>query len=328
MKLILGFLYSRRRIAAVILTSAAVYVIFMVICGVPKKAVLYSSVICAAITAFAAAGDFLRYFFKVRRLKAMQDEVLFTLEHLPSPDSGTEREYRKLLRTLFEENAALRSEAFSRYDSALIYFTMWAHQIKTPIASMSLTLGEFDSPQSAELSEELQKIEQYAEMALYYVRLNGSADDFVFREYSLDKIIKQAVRRFSSQFIRKRIKLVYEPVKIKVITDEKWLLFVIEQVISNALKYTKSGSVEISENLGVLFVRDTGIGIAPEDLPRVFERGFTGINGRIDKSSTGIGLYLCKRICDKLGHGISANSDAGGTEIQIDLSTNNADTRD
>lgn len=163
-------------------------------------------------------------------------------------------------------------------------------------------------------------------MALLYVKLDNEDEDLVFRSCSLDRIVRQAVKRFSAQFIRKRIALVYEPLEIDVLTDEKWLLFVVEQVISNALKYTSGGSVEISleaPGTPVLLVRDSGMGIAPEDLPRVFERGFTGNNGRSDKKATGIGLYLCRRVCEKLGCGISARSSCetgrSFTEIRIDL---------
>ena len=166
-------------------------------------------------------------------------------------------------------------------------------------------------------------------MALCYVRLDSESSDFVIRKYSLDKIIKQAVRKFSGQFIRRKITLIYEPLNVDVLTDEKWLLFVVEQLISNALKYTKSGSVEITiKPEKMLSIRDTGIGIAPEDLPRVFERGYTGNNGRADKKATGIGLYLCKRICKALGHGIEMHSGKDGTEVLIDLREKEIDTRE
>ena len=166
-------------------------------------------------------------------------------------------------------------------------------------------------------------------MALCYVRLDSETSDFVIRKYSLDKVVKQAVRKFSGQFIRRKIALVYEPTEADVLTDEKWLLFVVEQLISNALKYTKSGSVEITlKPEKTLSIRDTGIGISSEDLPRVFERGYTGNNGRADKKATGIGLYLCRRICKALGHEIEIRSDKDGTEVLIDLYENELDTRE
>ena len=194
-------------------------------------------------------------------------------------------------------------------------------EIKTPIAAMRLTLQSGEMSQSRELSEDLQRIEQYVEMVLCYLRLGSETNDFLIKKYDLDSIIRQAVRKFSSQFIRRKIKLVYEPVGVTVLTDEKWLLFVLEQVLSNALKYTKSGEIEITlEEPKTVCIRDTGIGIAPEDINRIFEKGYTGCNGRTDKKASGIGLYLCRQICGKLGHTITAQSQVGkGTVIKIDL---------
>lgn len=149
---------------------------------------------------------------------------------------------------------------------------------------MRLLLQESDTSDSRALAEELQKIEQYVEMVLCYLRLSADSTDFLFREYDLDAIVRQAVRRYASQFIKKKLRLRYEPLGCTVLTDEKWLLFVIEQVLSNAIKYTPSGFIEISlERPRVLCIRDTGIGIDPADLPRIFETGFTGGNGRLDK---------------------------------------------
>lgn len=165
------------------------------------------------------------------------------------------------------------------------------------------------------------RIEQYVQMVLCYLRLDSDYTDYVIAEYNLDDIIKQAVKKFSTQFIRKKIKLEYTPLNTTVITDEEWLLFVIEQVLSNALKYTPSGSIAISlEKPKTLCIKDTGIGIAPDDLPRIFQKGYTGYNGRGDKKASGIGLYLCRRICNNLGYSISANSSLeGGTAIYINL---------
>ena len=167
----------------------------------------------------------------------------------------------------------------------------------------------------------MQRIEQYVEMVLTYLRLDSGSTDYVLKKYDLDDIIRQAVRKYASQFIRKKIRLTYEPLSCEVLTDEKWLLFVIEQVLSNALKYTRSGEISITlEAPKTLCIRDTGIGIAPEDLPRIFEKGFTGYNGRNDKKASGIGLYLCRRICSRLNHKIIITSKVDvGTEVRIDL---------
>ncbi|MGB4496697.1 MAG: ATP-binding protein, partial [Bacillota bacterium] len=201
--------------------------------------------------------------------------------------------------------------------------TTWAHQIKTPIAAMRLLLQSEQSETNSELLEQLFKVEQYVEMVLQYLRLENISSDLVLKEHSLDTIVKQAVRKYSNSFIRKKIKLNYAELNHNVLTDEKWLVFVIEQILSNALKYTDSGEISIymdDEMPDTLVIEDTGIGIAEEDLPRVFERGFTGYTGRIDKKATGIGLFLCKQILDRLSHTITIESQVGeGTKVKIGL---------
>lgn len=316
-----------------ILTIVAVFSLFMLIYGVPAAALVYSLVICAAITIFSAVFDFIRFGSKFRHLKLLEKEILLTTDNLPSCDSEVEEQYQELIRGLFTAKADLRTKEDRRYENAAGYFTLWVHQIKTPISALDLLLQ--NSEDSAELAENLQKIEQYVEMALLFVQLDNADEDFVFRVHSLDKIVKKAARRFSTQFIRKRVNLLYEPLCVNVLTDERWLTFVVGQIIANSLKYTKKGSVEITlEQPGepILLIRDTGIGIAPEDLPRVFERGFTGNNGRSEKKSTGIGLYLCKRVCVKLGYEISAKSDcepgSSFTEIRIDMRRPDFDPKD
>lgn len=166
------------------------------------------------------------------------------------------------------------------------------------------------------------------EMALTYLRMEDMSSDLSFEVFSLDSIIRQAVRKYSQMFILKRIGLVYVPVELKVLTDEKWLVFVLEQLLSNALKYTLSGKISIyledTTCQTCLVIEDTGIGICSEDLPRVFEKGFTGYNGRTDKKSTGIGLYLCKSVMDRLRHRIWMESEVGaGTKVYLSLGREN-----
>jgi len=160
------------------------------------------------------------------------------------------------------------------------------------------------------------------EMVLAYLRLDADSTDYVLREYDLDPIVRGAVKKFAGEFIDRRLALELRPTNARVLTDEKWLSFVLEQLLSNALKYTPEGSISIyPEAPDTLCVADTGIGIAPEDLPRVFEQGYTGYNGRLDKRASGLGLYLCRRICRNLGHTITAQSEPGkGTTIRLDLS--------
>lgn len=158
-------------------------------------------------------------------------------------------------------------------------------------------------------------------MVLSYLRLDGGSNDFVLREYNLEPIVRQAVRKYAPLFIRKKISLELGSLPCRVLTDEKWLCFVIEQLLSNALKYTSKGKISIyMADETTLVIEDTGIGIAPEDLPRICEKGYTGYNGRTDKKATGIGLYLCKRILTKLSHTLTIRSEVGkGTTVLLGL---------
>lgn len=230
--------------------------------------------------------------------------------------------YEELIQHLCEERSRLESEMEERRSDRNDYYLMWAHQIKTPIAAMKLLLNGKD--EGFLLSEELFKIEQYVEMVLHYLRLESIASDMILKEYNLDQMVKQTIRKFSVLFINSGLSLELGSFeKVTILTDEKWFCFVLEQLLSNSIKYTKKGKIAIyilDNTSKILVVEDTGIGIRAEDLPRIFERGFTGYNGRMDKKSTGIGLYLCRRVMDQLAHGIRVESKAGyGTKVYLDL---------
>lgn len=285
----------------------------------PAEAVGYGALICAFFGIIFLALDY-RGFCK--RHWALSQDMAAVLEYLPKPQNLLEEDYQRILLSLQEERRVQAEEKEEKYRELVDYYTVWVHQIKTPIAAMRLILQGEDTESAQELAGELQRVEQYVEMVLCYLRLKSDSTDYMIKEYDLDDLLKQAVRKNASIFIRKKIRLEYEPLESRVVTDEKWLLFVIEQVLSNALKYTGPGGV-ISitlEKPRTLCIRDTGIGIAPEDLPRIFERGYTGYNGRRDKKASGIGMYLSKQICDNLGHQIFVTSTPGvGTEVRLDL---------
>ena len=209
----------------------------------------------------------------------------------------------------------------ARWEDMTAYYTAWVHQIKTPIAAMRLTLQGEDTPAARRLMTELGRVEQYVDMALTYLRLEEGGSDYVIRTCAVDDVVRAAVRRFAGEFIDRRIALDYTPVEWETVTDGKWLTFVVEQLLSNALKYTgQDGTVRIYREGDDLCIRDSGMGIAPEDLPRVFDMGYTGQNGRLDRRSSGIGLYLCRRICRNLRHEIRIESAPGaGTTVRLTL---------
>jgi signal transduction histidine kinase len=202
------------------------------------------------------------------------------------------------------------------------FFALWAHQIKTPIAALKL-LFQDEEPSIGDCKRELFKIENYVSMALNYLRFEDMSGDMVLEKCQLEPLIKQVVKKFSTIFIYQHLTVELKDLDKEILTDEKWFSFVLEQVLSNALKYTKTGGIKIfaRDNAGIeIVIRDTGVGIKSEDLPRVFEKGYTGYNGRIDKKASGLGLYMCKGVCDKLGHKIRIESEAGrGTDVIITI---------
>ena len=281
----------------------------------------YTALLSGVLALLLALLDLRRFSLRHRQLSDALKSIRVSDEQLPPPENLIEEDYRQLIRALGEEKQRQTSAMDLRMSDMQDYFTLWAHQIKTPIAAMRLILQTKPENSATEIEGELFRVEQYVEMVLNYLRLDSDSTDFVFKTYALDEIIRQCVRKYAKQFIRKKISLEYQGTTLQVLTDEKWLCFVIEQILSNALKYTAAGSIRIFTQGETLVIADTGMGIAPEDLPRVFEKGYTGYNGRTDKKATGIGLYLCKRILNRLGHGIAIRSVVGqGTAVSIDLS--------
>ena len=322
MKLLRLYLKQRWRGISAAFGFCGIFAVTFWLYHLPVEAVLYPTAVCTVLGLVLLLIDFRRVLRKHQVLERIQTFSDAFGENFPEVEGLEDEDYQQIVHLLHEEQTQFHTDTARRYEDMVDYYTIWAHQIKTPIASMRLTLQNEDSQLSRKLSGDLFRIEQYVEMVLMFLRLDSDSTDYVIREYDLDVIIRQAVRKFAGEFIARRLQLVYEPLNAKVITDEKWLSFVIEQVLSNALKYTPSGSITISlEAPKTLCIRDTGMGIAPEDLPRIFEKGYTGYHGRADKKASGIGLYLCKRICTNLGHRISAESDLDfGTVIRIDLS--------
>lgn len=315
-----GYLRQRRRTLLAFFLFGGIFAAAFALYQLPLRAVAYPFVLCAAAGAVLLTLDYRRVLRQHRRLELLRQLPEELADALPPADTVKEADYRSLVTLLAESRRAIRTQEEQRYGDMVDYYTMWAHQIKTPIASMRLTLQNEDSDLARSLSGDLMRVEQYVEMVLVFLRLDSSTTDYVIRAHSLDDIVRLAVRKFAGEFIRRRLRLDYQPLDRTVVTDAKWLGFVVEQVLSNALKYTVSGSVTIAMDGDDLCIRDTGMGIAPEDLPRIFDRGFTGLNGRRDTRASGIGLYLCRRICRSLGHTIRASSVPNqGTEIRIGL---------
>ena len=316
------YLWERRRIWLLLGVFAGIFAVTFALYGLPLGAVLYPGLLCLGVGLPAVGARFVAYCRQHRQRRELLPGIEVRLDALPEGETLAEEDDRALLMALGERSAARLTEYRRREQESMDYYTTWVHQIKTPIAVMRMILQGEDTREHRELSAELFRVEQYVEMVLCYLRLGSDSTDFVFREVALDGVIRRAIRKFAPQFVRKRLALRYEPTQVRVLTDEKWLLFILEQLLSNALKYTPRGEITITVEDRVLKVRDTGMGIAPEDLPRIFERGFTGCNGREDQRATGLGLYLCRQAARHLSLELGAEPTVGvGSLFWVDLNT-------
>ena len=205
------------------------------------------------------------------------------------------------------------------------YIELWIHEIKIPIATSKLIIENNKNEITKSIDEELDEIENYTEQALFYARSNTVNKDYVVTKSNLQEIVNGAILKNKSALLSSKTSIELHDLEREVYTDSKWAVFIINQIIQNAIKYSKIKDRKIEiyaiskrENV-VLYIKDNGIGIKKGEITRVFEKGFTGENGRtINKKSTGIGLYLCKKLCDKLGLGIELNSEKDiGTEVRI-----------
>lgn len=323
MKFFFSYLKDNLKWIAIVLFSEVVMTAVMWLNGNPWNEIGYGAVMVFALLGMILGYDGYRQWRKYCDLCRLEHSIYLTLQGLTDDGSIMEQEYQKLLHILFTENASRQNDAQGRQKDMREYYGMWVHQIKTPIFALRLLLQEKnESGENTEELEELFRIEQYVEMALQYMRLDSETTDFVIRKIELDDVLRDAIHKYAQLFIHKKISLDYQAVHAVVLTDEKWMGFVVEQILSNAIKYTARGKVTIvveqQEEWTNLCITDTGIGIQAEDLPRICEKGFTGYNGHADKHSTGIGLYLCSCILKKLGHRFDITSEERvGTCVKI-----------
>lgn len=335
-----------------IVTMSCIHLLYMYLIGARKQDVVYAAVLDAILLLITVFVGYLRYSSKVKVLSNALKRPVEEQAQLPEATDDAEILYHRLLENQSIARSESESSAAVRQSRMRDYYSMWVHQIKTPISAMKLLLeaereelGQLmcdEEPQATltELSDnldsfedELFRIEEYVSMALQYQRVSSTENDFVLEKISLDGVIRDTIKKYAKIMIRRHIGINYSGTKKQVYTDEKWLAFILEQILSNAIKYTPQGfvTIETAEEKDRFFItiKDTGIGIKAEDLPRVFEKGYTGYNGHADKKATGIGLYLCRQMADKLGHTIRMESEIGkGTKVWIGFDLDYADTRD
>lgn len=318
MKLFLAYL-DRQKVALFLfsllfLTFSLVYVLY----GLPAVALTYALCLCLFFGGTVFLCGFFSYRARHRALEQTMAQLQYHLDSLPEPWDLVEQDYQQLLKSLRQDKAVALGELDRRQKDREDYFTLWFHQIKTPISAIGLLLQKEDSVLSRDLGVQLFKIEQYVQMVLAYLRMDSQSTDYVLRPCPLEQAVRKSVRKFAPLFIHGRVSLDLRPMDLCPVTDEKWLCFALEQLLSNAIKYTPQGTITLFQDGPSLCVKDTGLGIAPEDLPRICEKGYTGYNGRADQKASGIGLYLCSRILENLGHQLTFVSQPGkGTTARI-----------
>lgn len=320
------FHFIKNRIWVICFTTIFVleWAVIFFLYDLPFAPLAYA-IILSCVTLLFAVG-FL-YFQKKKKIAILKrcyvQKDHFSL-HLPKPYTKEEEIYQEFIIKLHKLLIKEQEQATAEASKTENYYTLWSHQIKTPLSAIRLLLQE-DPVKRGQIDLELLKVEQYVDMALQYQRLDDHTKDLQIAQYDISNMVRQVIKKIAPLFIYKKIHLDLREFSQIVITDEKWTCFLIEQILTNAVKYTPEGgtiSVFLDEAIpSCLIIKDTGIGILPEDLPRVFEWGYTGYNGRIQKRSTGIGLSLCKQVADLLGHTISIESKVRiGTTVRLDLS--------
>ncbi len=329
--------YLRERMVPVFFYIAEALIFMMVAALYGYEGVLANMTYALGLTAFFGGcyflWDYMRYREKVNtlsRLLAAQERA----GGLPQTSLALERAYQQIIAAQESEKKALVTQLDERQQNMSDYYTMWTHQIKVPLAAMDLLLQNEETSQNLhivkQLREEVFKTEQYVDMALHYARMESISADLAFARLDVEELVKGALKKYWILFNGAGLGLYLEECHAQIVTDGKWFSFVVEQILSNAIKYTKKGSVSIygtdesgrrvKQGCRYLVIEDTGIGIEESDLPRIFERGFTGYNGRLGNKSTGIGLYLCRQIMDRLGLTIRVESKRGeGTKVFLGI---------
>ena len=318
MEILKSYLKKNTKTYILFVVFIAIFFFMFYLYNLPLEVLIYTGSLCFLAGLIGNTMDFINYRKSYKKLKFLEENIINDREDLPKSLDIRIDYYHKIIEKLYEELEKLTQENRQKNTDMVDYYSMWVHQIKTPIAAMNFLLDNEEVDQKI-LQQELFKIERYVEMVLTYIRLDSTSSDYVITKINLDEVVKDSVKKYATIFINKKIKLNYVSHETVVVSDKKWLGFAFEQILGNSVKYSSTGgeiSIETYENK--LVIEDKGIGIKEEDLPRIFEKGFTGFNGRYEKKSSGLGLYLCKKTLDKLGHHIEISSKVGeGTRIEI-----------
>lgn len=276
--------------------------------------------VLAFLISYYKANKYLKNIEKT--MDKLPEKYLIT-EILQKPRSAEKLAYYRILKRANKSMLENVSDIKEKQKDYKEYIESWVHEIKIPITSAKLLCENNKSDITNKIDEDIEEVNNYVEQALFYARMDQVSNDFMIREISLNEVIKNVLARNKKIMIQNNMKVELNDVNIKCYTDEKWLEFILNQIITNSIKYRNNNAVvkitgiQNKENI-ILKIKDNGIGIKKSEIDRIFDKGFTGTNGRNQTKSTGIGLYLCKRLCEGIGMEIDANSKENEyTEIVI-----------
>jgi signal transduction histidine kinase len=316
MRRFLEYLSARRALIILFLFTVMIVRVLGFLADQGAEYVKYETLLISFTFVCVLLADGARWRRRRRQLRQIGLRTELVPRELPEPLDALSADYGELLCALSAQCESLRADALTESAEQREYYTLWVHQIKTPIAAMRLLLAGQDDENARLMKQELFKVEQYADLALKFVKLGDISSDLVVGLCDLDEAAQKAVKKYSLLFVYGKLSITIDPLHTEVVSDPMWLNFILEQLLSNGIKYTHAGGVHIYMENGALVVSDTGIGIRREDLPRIFEKGYTGYNGRMDNRASGIGLYLVKRASDALGIRVSVESEPGhGTRV-------------
>ncbi|MDE5931555.1 MAG: sensor histidine kinase [Lachnospiraceae bacterium] len=341
-----GKQYLKNQLPAVCLNlfGMLVLALFLLAGGNNLQSVLFIAFVWFfTVICYLTAAFFLRKrrLDKLLQMTEQLEERYLIAEIMEVPERADEQVFYRVMKMAEKSMLEKIGEIQRERKEYKEYIEQWIHEAKTPITAMKLLCendhsGVHHSDFMRDMLAELENMNRYTEQALYYARSEHTEKDYFIREIALADVIHDAIADNKYMLRRNQVRITIDAMESNVYTDDKWLRFILDQIISNAVKYrteqptlhfftVEKAEKEMYDQRGdriFLGIEDNGIGIPPADLPRVFEKGFTGENGRIIQSSTGIGLYLCKRLCDKLGIGLSVCSEGKGTTIWLSFQIN------
>lgn len=317
------FLFAVRQQIFIFIVMALVFASIFILNSLPFTLYLYSMELGLFFFLIYLVIQYFRYKKRYEAIVLAGEAHSVNIDDIASATDPADQLYLEKISELQQTIRDMSNQHAERQADQLDYFTLWLHQIKTPLSAISLLNQSDTRSESKKIAQEILRLEDYTHMALNYVKLEETGSEMDLSEVDLDSVIKRAVKKYSILFIHKGIKLNYQPLDTKILSDGQWLQTLIEQILSNSLKYTASGSISIyldHEKEQTLIIEDTGVGIRKEDLPKIFNKGYSGLNGRLHEKSTGLGLFISRKICKRIGHELTIESELGkGTRAAVYL---------